>query len=97
MAWVESNCPRDCGIVCWGDAECDDNSQRPPKPSHNHLGSYSQPRLSLFSKVGYIILYDFTPLIWPLMLNLENQNTFDISISLTLSFTNQTADFYFTK
>ena len=52
MAWVESNCPSDCGIV-WGDAECEDNSQRPPKPSHNHLGSYSRPRLSLFSKVGY--------------------------------------------
>ena len=52
MAWVESNCPRDCGIV-WGDAECDDNSQRPPKPSHNHLGNYSRPRLSLFFKVGY--------------------------------------------
>ena len=25
----------------------------PPKPSHNHLGSYCRPRLSLFSKVGY--------------------------------------------
>ena len=58
MAWVESNWPRDCGIVC-GDAECDDNSQRPPKPSHNHLGSYSRPRLSLFSKVGYYFYVDF--------------------------------------
>ena len=49
MAWVESNCPSDCGIV-WGD---DNNSQRPPKPSHNRLGSYSRPRPSLFFKVGF--------------------------------------------
>ena len=52
MAWVESNCPSDCGIV-WGATECYDNSQRPPKPPHNRLGSYSRPRLSLFFKVGY--------------------------------------------
>ena len=51
MAWVESNYPSDCGIV-WGD---DNKSQRPPKPSHNRLGSYSRPRPSLFSKVGYTI------------------------------------------
>ena len=31
MAWVESNCPSDCGIV-WGNAKCDDNSQRLPSP-----------------------------------------------------------------
>ena len=49
MAWVESSCPSDCGIV-WGD---DNNSHRPPKQSHNHLGSYSRPRPSLFFKVCY--------------------------------------------
>ena len=49
MAWVESNCPSDCGIV-WGD---DGYCYRPPKQSHNRLGSYSRPRPSLFFKVGY--------------------------------------------
>ena len=54
--WWPGSRVTDQGIVklFGGDAECDDNSQRPPKPSHNHLGSYSGPRLSLFSKVGYL-------------------------------------------
>ena len=53
MAWVESNCPSDCGIV-WGD---DGYCNRPPKQSHNRLGSYSRPRPSLFFKVGYSYLH----------------------------------------
>ena len=54
-AWVESSCPSDCGKV-WGDVGYCHRIQRPPKQSHNHLGSYSRPRLSLFSKVGYKLL-----------------------------------------
>ena len=54
IAWVESSCPSDCGKV-WGDVRYCHRIQRPPKQSHNHLGSYSRPRLSLFSKVGYSI------------------------------------------
>ena len=52
ITWVESSCPRDCGKV-WGNVGYCHRIQRPPKQSHNPLVSYSRPRLSLFSKVGY--------------------------------------------
>ena len=52
IAWVESSCPSDCGKV-WGDVGYCHRIQRPPKQSHNPLVSYSRPRPSLFSKVGY--------------------------------------------
>ena len=53
IAWVESSCPSDCGKV-WGDVGYCHRIQRPPKQSHNPLVSYSRPRPSLFSKVGYL-------------------------------------------
>ena len=66
IAWVESSCPSDCGKV-WGDVGYYHRIQRPPKQSHNPLVSYSRPRPSLFSKVGYFfrvqcnfILYKYT-------------------------------------
>ena len=56
MVWVESSCPSDCGKV-WGDVGYYHNIQRPPKQSHNRLGSYSRPRPSLIFKVGYTSAY----------------------------------------
>ena len=52
MAWVESSCPSDCGKV-GGTLAIIFAFLRPPKQSHNHLGSYSRPRPSLIFKVGY--------------------------------------------
>ena len=51
IAWVESSCPSDCGKV-WGDVGYYHRIQRPPKQSHNRLGSDSRPRPSLIFKVG---------------------------------------------
>ena len=62
IAWVESNCPSDCGKV-WGDVGCCHRSQCPPKQSHNRLDNYSRPRPSLIFKVGYFTVVSLVT--WP--------------------------------